>query len=343
MEPELQQEPRLEWPALTAAPVGRGALAGSLVAHLAGLALVLALPEGTFLPPAHQPSLRSSTVLIAPPTEMTQRAPNRARIGKEFSLDNLLPRPPLRVRPAVPPVSRQAERALAPPPRQMARALPEPPSVDTARTPPPVAMPPLGSTTAPVPPPPQIQEQEKPKLAFETPGAASGSGSAPRSLAPRIQAPGTSVMEATRESVRSSHGGVVVGDYDLQASPGIGRGLAQLPAPGKTATALEMLSDPGGVDFKPYLIRILAAVKRNWLAVIPESARQGRAGRVLVQFAIARDGYVPKLVIAVPSGADALDRAAVAGISASTPFEPLPSGFKGNQVRLQFSFSYNLK
>ena len=98
-----------------------------------------------------------------------------------------------------------------------------------------------------------------------------------------------------------------------------------------------------GVDFKPYLIRILATVKRNWLAVTPESARLGRTGRVQIQFAIARDGSVPKLVIAFPSGTEALDRAAVAGISASTPFEPLPSDFKGNQVRLQFTFSYNIR
>ena len=98
-----------------------------------------------------------------------------------------------------------------------------------------------------------------------------------------------------------------------------------------------------GVDFKPYLIRILAAVKRNWLAVVPESARLGRIGRVQIQFAIARDGSVPKLVIAMESGTEALDRAAVAGVSASTPFPPLPSEFKGNQVRLQFTFSYNIK
>ena len=36
-------------------------------------------------------------------------------------------------------------------------------------------------------------------------------------------------------------------------------------------------------------------------------------------------------------------RAAVAGISASNPFPPLPGDFKGNQVRLQFNFAYNLK
>ena len=59
-------------------------------------------------------------------------------------------------------------------------------------------------------------------------------------------------------------------------------------------------------------------------------------------FSIARDGKVPKLVIATPSGADTLDRAAVAGISASTPFPPLPAEFKGDRVVLQFNFTYNM-
>ena len=61
-----------------------------------------------------------------------------------------------------------------------------------------------------------------------------------------------------------------------------------------------------------------------------------------IQFSIARDGKVPKLVIETSSGTDPLDRAAVAGISASTPFPPLPSDFKGDKIVLQFNFSYNM-
>ena len=61
-----------------------------------------------------------------------------------------------------------------------------------------------------------------------------------------------------------------------------------------------------------------------------------------IQFAIARNGSVPKLVIVANSGADALDRAAVAGISASNPFPPLPAEFKGDQIRLQLNFAYNI-
>lgn len=113
------------------------------------------------------------------------------------------------------------------------------------------------------------------------------------------------------------------------------------PLPGKLGSNVELLSDPMGVDFWPYLIRVLSAVRRNWYAVIPESARLGRRGQVVVQFAISKDGTVAKVVFSQTSGTEALDRAAVAAISASNPFPPLPTDFRGQQVRLQFAFKYN--
>ena len=39
--------------------------------------------------------------------------------------------------------------------------------------------------------------------------------------------------------------------------------------------ALQMLTPTEGVDFTDYLARVLASVKRNWYAVMPESARLG--------------------------------------------------------------------
>ena len=134
---------------------------------------------------------------------------------------------------------------------------------------------------------------------------------------------------------------MVVGDFGDM--PALGDPLRQAPSRGKTASTLELLSDPMGVDFKPYLIRVLAAVRRNWFAVIPESARMGRRGKVILQFSVDREGQVPKLVIAMPSGAEPLDRAAVAGISASVPLPPLPKEYTGNQIRLQLSFAYNMQ
>jgi TonB family protein len=319
----------LEWPSLKQPAVRGPGFAISVLLHV--VAVVALALTGAGSVPVENPGrgLRSSTVLVAPPMEFTQTEPNRAKIGKEFSLDNLAPRPALRAPPAIPPLARKLA-SLPEPPKA-------PPATVNTQSPP---VPQLGSSQMPGPPP-QFQTEEKPQLPFQTPGVASGAAQASRQDLGRLKAPGEMISEATRAAPHPSAGGVQVSDADL--APSLGSGLQQSPAAGRRATALELLSDPGGADFKPYLIRILATVKRNWQAVIPETARMGRQGRVQIQFAIDRQGGVPKLVIAVPSGTDSLDRAAVAGISASAPFPPLPPEFQGDQVRLQFTFTYNLR
>ncbi len=318
----------LEWPSLKQPAVRGPAFTISLLLH--ALAVVALALWGGGPVPVESPSngFRSSTVLVAPPLEFTQTAPNRAKIGKEFTLDNLTPRPALRAPATIPALT-----------RKMA-SLPEPPKVAAPATTQSTPAPQLGSSQMPGPPP-QLQTEEKPQLPFMTQGVPTGSVQAGRQELGRLKPPGEVITEATRAAPHPSAGGTQVSDVDL--APSLGSGFEQAPAPGRRATALELLSDPAGVDFKPYLIRILATVKRNWQAVIPETARLGRQGRVQIQFAIDRQGGVPKLVIAVPSGTDSLDRAAVAGISASAPFPPLPPEFQGSQVRLQFTFTYNMR
>jgi len=136
-----------------------------------------------------------------------------------------------------------------------------------------------------------------------------------------------------------------VDDLTRAASqPGGGGGLPSATGDGEASSVRtpQLLSDPQGVDFKPYLLQVLASVRRNWLLVIPQDARMGRRGQTVIQFIIDKHGGVPKVVIATPSGIAAFDRAAVAGISASYPFPPLPTGYKGDEIRLQLAFSYNL-
>jgi len=286
------------------------------------------------------------TPLIPPPAVLTQKEPNRKSLSTEFNVASITPRPEVRAMPspgaaALP--KREPVNKFVPPPQQGAQsptmAIPDAPSLNVrANTaPPPQA---LGVPNAPAPP--QIQAQEKPKLAFETPGSATGT-MAQTGLAPRVQAPKNSVEDAIRQVARGAGSrGLVVGDEESM-STGINPASPSVPVPGKLGSSLELQSDPMGVDFKPYLIRVLSAVKRNWLAVVPESARLGRRGKVVIQFAISKEGTVPKLVIAIPSGAEALDRAAVAGISASNPFPPLPAEFRGTVIRLQLNFMYNLQ
>lgn len=328
--------------------VSRATKAGiaSLLLHGLGIIVLFFVPLGG-APNRHATriiaELKNPTPLIAPPAELTQKAPNRAAPSKEFDLEGLLPRPRLEATASPPSTTRPAARVLAPPLPVVlpVPALPEPPKVEAAQGE--LSQPPLlARGTTPIPPP-QIQAEEKPKLAFETPGVPAGAADSGSRTAGGLKPPSSHVSEVMRDLARrGGGGGLVVGDIG-EGVGGLGEGLNLPPSPGNLGSNLELLSDPAGVDFRPYLIRILSAVRRNWFAVMPESAKLGRRGRVAIQFAVNRDGSIPKLVIASPSGTQALDRAAVAGISASNPLPPLPAEYRGLSVRLQFVFLYNMK
>jgi TonB family protein len=306
----------------------------SVVAHVVLIGLLLSLSGGPNEPERAR-VVRRVTPLIEPPTELTQRAPNKGKISKEFDSVAEVERSKIQVPQAAPSTSRPRAFRLEvpkPPPQKATAPLPEAPKVDAA--PPKPEVPLLAQST------PQIEPVEKPKIVLENPGAP------PPPVAPgqsKVAIPNASIDQAIREAVRSTpSGGQIVGDLDLAGPGGVGPGINMPPTPGVQGSNLELLSDPKGVDFRPYLTQVLAAVRRNWLAVIPESAKLGRRGRVGIQFSISRVGSVPKLVIITSSGTDSLDRAAVAGISASNPFPPLPSEYKSDRIVLQFNFAYNM-
>lgn len=107
---------------------------------------------------------------------------------------------------------------------------------------------------------------------------------------------------------------------------------------------VSILTPTNGVDFDPYLRRLVAIVKRNWYAVMPESALMGDRGVVSITFHINRDGSMPTIdpLMERTSGKEPLDAAALSAIRTSSPFEPLPQEFKGPDIQLRFVFFYNL-
>jgi TonB family protein len=325
-----------QWGSPADGPRQRKAAVLSVLVHVVIIGLLLAVPDGWNEPPPREREHHTIvTPLVEPPTELTQRAPNKKPVSKEFDSVAELERKSLQVPQGAPSSTRPRAfrpEAPQPPPQKASAPLPEAPKFDTA--PPKVEVPQIAQAT------PQIEPVERPKIVLENPAAP------PPPVAPgqsKIAIPNASVDQAIREAIKSTpSGGLAVGDLDLGGPGGVGPGINLPPAPGASASNLELLSNPQGVDFRPYLMQILAAVRRNWMAVYPESARLGRRGRVSIQFAIARQGSVPKLVIVGSSGTEALDRAAVAGISASNPFPPLPSDYKGERIALQFNFAYNM-
>jgi TonB family protein len=318
-----------EWGDAADTPRKRRAAVFSILVHVAAVVILFTLPKGFFVPPPQTAEVRV-TPLIEPLTELTQNAPNKGKINKEFNATEMHPRPRIQVPMGLP----SAALPQAPHPAEPKPApLPEPPKVEAA-------VKEVPKVELPQAPPPQIQPVEAPKLAFETPSPP------PPPVPPgqaRVPAPDTSVSGAIRQAVRGgSTGGLVVGDFGAAGPGGFGPGVNLPPSPGSQGSNMQLLTDPQGVDFRPYLVRILASVKQHWLSVMPESVKLGRRGKVAIQFSISREGGVPKLVIAEASGAEALDRAAVAGISASVPFPPLPAEFKGDRIVLQMNFAYNM-
>jgi TonB family protein len=151
-----------------------------------------------------------------------------------------------------------------------------------------------------------------------------------------MSSPGSAVQDATRAIAAGRMGGG--GTYGGGGDYGVGPGGSA-----KVRGNLEVLSDTQGVDFGPYLERVLQTVRMNWYNIIPEEARPPlmKKGKVAIEFAITPDGKVAGMILRGPSGDVALDRAAWGGITASAPFAPLPSQFHGPYLALRFHFYYN--
>jgi len=174
-------------------------------------------------------------------------------------------------------------------------------------------------------PPPRPQFQSDQQAQLQMPAR-------PNSFSKYAEAmtPGEAIQQAAQGAAANRAAGAgQEGDF------GLGTG-----AHGRQLGALDILSDTQGVDFGPYLQRILQDVKENWYHLIPESAEM-KKGKLAIEFAITKDGKVADMRLIATSGDVALDRPAWGSITASNPFPPLPSEFTGPYLALRFRFYYN--
>jgi len=302
------------------------ARAGSIAAHLFFIAFLVL---STRLFPYHPPTqsqidmARQQLNFIYMPSDVRGLAPTPPA-----------PRSPqMRIDPGV-------LRRIAPAPSEL-QPMPGPKEpervVREAPTEPPPELPPA--------PKPQVQPTDKPPdflrgavTVPNTPTPSTNNGL----ILPKTVSPGRALEESANQALRGNSGagaqgfeGPSGGGGSGQGGGGGGQGLNG---------AVEMLTPTEGVDFTNYLSRVLASVRRNWYSVMPESARMGDKGRVVLQFRILRDGAVPDAEpqLVGTSYKEPLDRAAVSSIRTSSPFEPLPPAFSGPYIELRFIFLYNM-
>jgi TonB family protein len=215
-------------------------------------------------------------------------------------------------------------------------------------------------------PPPQPQAQNVPQQQPQNnPQPSSGfTQPAPGDQMARLQAPpaggskmqpnfnlpmtaGSAIEQAARAAAENRGryaGGGEAGDYGT----GLNRGGFKALAPA------EILTDTMGVDFGPYLTRIVQVVKANWYNIMPPSVYPPirKQGKLAIEFVILKNGTVSGMTLRTPSGDVALDRAAWGSITASNPFPPLPREFVAQcgqsgrddkcNLGLRFYYFYNL-
>lgn len=201
---------------------------------------------------------------------------------------------------------------------------------------PPTPQPETPAPPAPAPPAPQVAQAQPQPPAQPLPQNQQSQIEAPRPAPkPNFDTGHSTIGQDLQQMARQARGaGQFGGDMGANA-PQQHSGLQG---------GAEILSDTMGVDFGPYMQRVIFDTKRAWYPIIPEAAQPPllKQGRVGIRFKILPDGSVKEMILELPSGDVSLDRAAWGGITGASPYPPLPKEFKGRYLELRFFFLYNI-
>src|ERR1700722_4067567 len=212
----------------------------------------------------------------------------------------------------------QAMRKAAPP----APAAPPPPTPV-----PPVTQPAPPQQATPLPPAPQPQPTKQPaqQALVEAPK--------PVPTRPNFGNPNQTAGDAIRDAAQGA-----ARDHRSAGDSG-----GQTSGRGGMGTGAEILSDTQGVDFGPYIRRILQDIKRNWYPLIPEEAPPppNKQGETLIRFTILPDGRIAAMNLDGSSQDQSIDRACWGAITGEGQFPPLPASFHGPNLELRIDFLTN--
>jgi TonB family protein len=143
------------------------------------------------------------------------------------------------------------------------------------------------------------------------------------------QSAGEALRQAARQAAQNRGGG---GDYGANI-PVAHQGMN---------TGVDVLSDTMGVDFGPYLNKVIREIYNNWIPLIPEEARPplNKSGETLIRFTILPNGTVGGMHLDGSTHDDALNRAAWGSVNGQQ-FPPLPPEFKGPLLELRIHYMVN--
>ncbi len=193
--------------------------------------------------------------------------------------------------------------------------------------------PPVAMQPTPEVPTPAIHQPVAPHA---IPGASTPVPEAPLPQAPtrpNFSTGGSASQEMQQAMQGSAHAGSG-GSVGIQGGTGRGAALGQ---------GVDILSDTQGVNFQPYLQRILRQIYEQWIPLIPEEAQPplSKQGATLIRFTINSDGTISAMHLDGSTHDDALNRAAWGSITGVGQFPPLPKEFHGPNLELRIHYLVN--
>jgi TonB family protein len=220
----------------------------------------------------------------------------------------------------------------------------------TAQTPKPLPKPqpvqPKASAPGVQNPAPKPQpEQPRPQPAAQQQAQQQPPAPQPRpaqnSMANIPDAPHLSHSNSTRPNFNTSESaGQSLRDAANAAARGAGGNYGTGEASHNGPAGAEILSDTLGVDFGPYIKRLLRILYNSWVPLIPEETRPplNKEGQTLIRFTINPDGSIAHMGLDWSTKDQAIDRAAWGSITGVGQFPPLPKEFKGPNLTLRIHF-----
>ncbi len=207
------------------------------------------------------------------------------------------------------------ERALKAPAAKPLPAAPQPQPTAPAQQAQPTPLPPLQRPAPPAPPVlATIPDAPKPSPSF---------GGQEKSA-------GDTIRDAVQGAAKNRRGG---GEY----------GTAIAPSHVGVGNSVDVLSDMQGVNFDPYLKKIMREIYNTWIPLIPEEARPplNKQGVTQIRFIILPDGRIGGMTLEGSTHDDALNRAAWGSITGVGQFPSLPSEFHGPNLELRIHYLVN--
>ena len=227
--------------------------------------------------------------------------------------------------------------ASLPPPKVDKGTLSKLRTMESKRLPAPVApaepIPPTAMQPTPAVPAPMLPMPSAPRPV--TPRAAVPDAPLPQAPSqPNFGTPGTASQEMQQAMQGSAHAGGSGGAGIRSGGNGRSAGLGAGP---------EILSDTQGVNFQPYLARIMREIYEQWIPLIPEEAQPplNKHGVTQVRFTINPNGTIAAMHLDGSTHDDALNRAAWGSITGVGQFPPLPKEFHGPSLELRIHYLVN--